>query len=267
MAQLLSRLLLVLVTGSVGCGPATKVSVGQQAPNVVLIMADDLGWKDLNCYGNDSLDTPVLNQLADQGMLFTSAYSASPVCSPTRAAIMTGLAPARLNITNHAAGHPPGFTLPGTQLQTPLWNRHLSLDYQTIAERFQKAGYATAFVGKWHLSHRPNGSKSPTEEELRPEHQGFDVNIGGCDFGGPPSYFSPFKNPALDKDGPQEYLPFRLADECIDSSSPTSPNLFFYAGGTNSVHYPFQAPEELVKKYQDRKSIAHPEISNPLMPP
>ena len=263
MPQLLSRLFLVLVTGSVGCGPATKVSVGQQSPNVVLIMADDLGWKDLNCYGNDSLDTPVLDQLADQGMLFTSAYSASPVCSPTRAAMMTGLAPARLNITNHAAGHPPGFTLPGTRLQTPLWNRHLSLDYQTIAERFQQAGYATAFVGKWHLSHRPNGSKSPTEEELRPEHQGFDVNIAGCDFGGPPSYFSPFKNPALDQGGQQEYLPFRLADECIEFIQSNKSKPFFLCWWNYSVHYPFQAPEELVKKYQDRKSSAHPEISNP----
>ena len=84
--------------------------VDQRPPNVVLIMADDLGWKDLNCYGNDSVETPALNRLASQGMLFTDAYSASPVCSPTRAAMMTGLAPARLNITNHAAGHPPGFT-------------------------------------------------------------------------------------------------------------------------------------------------------------
>ncbi len=232
-------------------------------PNVILIMADDLGWKDLGCYGNTEVDTPALNRLAKQGMLFTDAYSASPVCSPTRAAMMTGLAPARLNITNHAAGHPPGFVLPGTQLQTPDWNRHLALEYETIAERFQRAGYATGFFGKWHLSHRPKGSRAPNEIDLRPEHQGFDVNIGGCDYGGPPSYFSPYKNPSM-ADGPSgEYLPNRLAEECIDFIRSNRAKPFFICWWNYSVHYPFQAPKTLIEKYDQKKNDTHPNMKNP----
>ena len=247
-----------LMTEQIPARPSDK-----QPPNVVLIMADDLGWKDLNCYGNTTLETPALNRLASQGMLFTDAYSASPVCSPTRAALMTGLAPARLNITNHAAGHPPGFTLPGTELQTPRWNRHLALDYVTIAERFQQAGYATAFVGKWHLSHRPKGSPPPTEEALRPEHQGFDVNIGGCDYGGPPSYFSPYRNPTIEDQEPDEYLPFRLADECIQFIEQNRAKPFFLCWWNYSVHYPFQAPADLIEKYEARQASTSPQIKNP----
>ena len=96
-------------------------------PNIVLIMADDLGWKDLHCYGNEKLDTPNLDRLAQQGRLFTDAYSAAAVCTPTRAALMT---PARLQVTNHAGGHPAGFQLPGTDLATPTWTRHLALRIQ-----------------------------------------------------------------------------------------------------------------------------------------
>ena len=119
----------------------------QKSPNIVLIMADDLGWKDLHCYGNEKLDTPNLDRLAKQGLLFTDAYSASPVCTPTRAAMMTGESPARLNITNHTDGHPLGFQKPGTDLVTPLWQRFLPLKRVTLAEQLKQAGYATGFVG------------------------------------------------------------------------------------------------------------------------
>ena len=105
----------------------------KKTPNVVLIMADDLGWKDLHCYGNDKLDTPNIDRLAEQGLFFTDAYSAAPVCTPTRAALMTGESPARLNITNHAGGHPPNFQKPGTDLVTPIWLRHLPLERVTLA--------------------------------------------------------------------------------------------------------------------------------------
>ena len=111
----------------------------KKTPNVVLIMADDLGWKDLHCYGNDKLDTPNIDRLAEQGLFFTDAYSAAPVCTPTRAALMTGESPARLNITNHAGGHPPNFQKPGTDLVTPIWLRHLPLERVTLAEQLKKA--------------------------------------------------------------------------------------------------------------------------------
>lgn len=239
-----------------------------KTPNIVLIMADDLGWKDLHCYGNDRLDTPNIDRLAEQGLLFTDAYSAAAVCTPTRAALMTGESPARLNITNHAGGHPPNFQKPGTNLITPIWLRHLPLERVTLAEQLKLAGYATGFVGKWHLSHRTrsesaSGEKLPTETELRPEHQGFDLNIGGCRFGGPPSYFSPFKIPNLKGKADGEYLPDRCADECIDfikSVKAEGDRPFFLCWWNYSVHYPFQAPADLIAKYEQRKG---PGIENP----
>ena len=235
---------------------------GSQRPNIVLIMADDLGWKDLNCYGNSDVDTPSINKLAASGMRFTDAYSASPVCTPTRAALMTGQSPARLGITNHAGGHPPGFRLPGSNLESARWTRHLPLDETTLAEHLKKAGYATGFFGKWHLSHRPRKSGAPHESSLRPEHQGFDVNVGGCDFGGPPSYFAPYKNPAMDDDG-NAYLPDRLADECLSFIREHASDPFFVCWWNYSVHYPFQAPKSLVQKYENRKIESEANIQNP----
>lgn len=229
-------------------------------PNIVLIMADDLGWKDLHCYGNERLDTPSIDRFAKQGMQFWSAYSAASVCTPTRAALMTGEAPARLKITNHAGGHPEGFKLPGTKLATPVWNRYLPLSRVTLAEQLREAGYATGFVGKWHLSHRRPADGAPLEKELRPEHQGFDVNIGGCRFGGPPSYFAPYKIPALVDGEEGEYLPDRLADECSKFIKANQSKPFFLCWWNYSVHYPFHAPKELIEKYEKRKG---PGIENP----
>ena len=121
-------------------------------PNIVVIMADDLGWRDLHCYGNEQIDTPSLDQFATEGMRFSDAYAAAPVCSPTRAAMMTGQAPGRLRLTNHAPGHKDGFSLEGSDLQEAQSVRNLALSYVTIAERLSNAGYATAHIGKWHLS-------------------------------------------------------------------------------------------------------------------
>ncbi len=231
-------------------------------PNIILIMADDLGWKDLHCYGNSMVDTPAIDQLAKSGMRFTDAYSASPVCTPTRAALMTGQSPARLQITNHAGGHPPEFQLPETDLKSAAWTRHLPLAQVTLAEHLQEAGYATGFFGKWHLSHRPRGAGEPTEPMLRPQHQGFDVNVGGCDFGGPPSYFAPYKNPEMDDDG-NAYLPDRLAEDCVTFIRDHQQQPFFVCWWNYSVHYPFQAPDSLVRKYEDRKRTRDLELRNP----
>ena len=246
---------------------AQEPTAQAKTPNIVLIMADDLGWKDLHCYGNEKLDTPNIGRLAQQGLLFTDAYSAAPVCTPTRAALMTGESPARLNITNHAGGHPPNFQKPGTNVITPLWLRYLPLERVTLAEQLKEAGYATGFVGKWHLSNRrPSESdpgKNPTEPELRAEHQGFDINVGGCRFGGPPSYFSPYGIPNLEGKFEGEYLPDRSADECIDfikSAQADGNRPFFLCWWNYSVHYPFQAPKDLIAKYEKRKG---PGIENP----
>jgi arylsulfatase A-like enzyme len=228
-------------------------------PNIVVIMADDLGWRDLHCYGNEHIDTPFLDQLAAEGMRFTDAYAAAPVCSPTRAAMMTGLAPARLRLTNHAPGNPDGFSLPGSDLQEPETVRHLALSSTTIAERLSAAGYATGHVGKWHLSYvNPRGSEQRDQRELYPENQGFDVNIGGNSSGGPPSYFSPYRNPAL-KDGEVgEYLPQRLADEAMNFVRSNRGRPFFLNWWPYSVHYPMQAPAELIAKYRQRQEVKDP---------
>lgn len=240
---------------------ASARAYSEDRPNIVVIMADDLGWKDLHCYGNELLDTVNLDRLAEQGMRFTNGYAASPVCTPTRAAMMTGMSPARLAITNHAPGNGANFSLPGSDLQEAQWSTYLGLEHVTIAQRLHDAGYATGFVGKWHLSHRlgedENGKLEP---QLRPEHQGFDINIGGGPNGGPPSYFSPYRIPAL-KDGPDgEYLPERLASECITFVKENKDKPFFLAWWNYSVHYPFQAPEELIEKYKKRTG---PGIANP----
>jgi len=228
-------------------------------PNIVVLMADDLGWRDLHCYGNEQIDTPFLDQLAAEGMRFTDAYAAAPVCSPTRAAMMTGLAPARLRLTNHAPGNPDGFSLPGSDLQEPETVRNLALSYTTIAERLSAAGYATGHVGKWHLSYvNPRGSEQLDQRELYPEKQGFDVNIGGNSSGGPPSYFSPYRNPTL-KDGEAgEYLPQRLADEAMNFVRSNRGRPFFLNWWPFSVHYPMQAPDELIAKYRQRQGVKDP---------
>lgn len=232
-----------------------------EQPNIVVIMADDFGWMDLHCYGNERLDTPNLDRLAEQGMRFTDGYAAAPVCTPTRAAMMTGQSPARLAITNHAPGNGQNFRLPGSDLQSAEWSTFLPLEHETIAERLQEAGYATGFVGKWHLSHRKGQDENGKfEPRLRPEHQGFDLNIGGGPNGGPPSYFSPYGIPAM-KSGPKgEYLPERLADECIDFVKQHKTKPFFLNWWNYSVHYPFEAPAELIEKYKKRIG---PGIKNP----
>ena len=263
----LTALAFVLLVGFLYAADSAiaQTKEAQSQPNIVLIMADDLGWKDLNCYGNQKLDTPNLDRLALQGRLFTDAYSAAAVCTPTRAALMTGEAPGRLCITNHAGGHAEGFKLPGTDLITPAWTRHLPLDRVTLAEQLKAAGYATGFFGKWHLSHQPRtkpGEPAPTpsEPELRAEHQGFDINIGGCRFGGPPSYFGPYKIPNLEAKEEGEYLPDRLADECIQFAETNRDRPFFLCWWNYSVHYPFQAPADLIAKYEKRKG---PGVENP----
>ncbi|MCR9291460.1 MAG: sulfatase [bacterium] len=238
-----------------------SIAASDKNPNIVLIMADDLGWKDLQCYGNAQLDTPSIDQLAAQGMRFTDAYAASPVCTPTRAAVMTGQSPARLGITNHAPGHPDKFRPDGSNVAEADWTRHLDLEHVTIAERLKDAEYATGFFGKWHLSYRPRGSQEPPlETALRAEWQGFDVNIGGCDRGGPPSYFEPYRIPNIPPRKEGEYLPDRLADEAIDFLRSNREKPFFLCWWNYSVHYPFEAPQHLIDKYQDRVG---PEIKNP----
>ncbi len=228
-------------------------------PNIVIILADDLGWMDTHFQGNPLLDTPNLDRLASQGMRFTDAYSAAPVCTPTRAAMMTGKSPARLTITNHAPGHKPGFVPKDGKLAEAENLTYLPLAEVTLAERLKEAGYATGFIGKWHLSDRPGrDEKGPLELQFRPEHQGFDLNLGGCSLGGPPSFFEPYKIPNLPPRRVGEYLPERLADECISFIRTNQTKPFFLCWWDYAVHYPIQAPANLIEKYRGRAGIKNP---------
>lgn len=142
----------------------------------------------------------------------------------------------------------------------PPTERNLALRYVTIAERLGAAGYQTAHIGKWHLSYVPRGNKGPVSElELRPEKQGFDVNIGGCFRGGPPSYFAPYRIPALSDGEAGEYLPERLADEAIRFVREHRDQRFFLSWWPYSVHYPMQAREKLIAKYRKRKGPGIPD--------
>ena len=227
-----------------------------QSPNILLIMADDLGWWDTRFQGNKDLETPHLDRLVREGMIFSDGYAASPVCTPTRASMLTGLSPARLGITNHAPGHPEGMVPSGRKYAGAKKLTYLPLEAQTIAERLRdEKGYATGFVGKWHLSHRKGKEEDgrPLELGLRPEYQGFDLNVGGYDRGGPPRYFAPFKIPTLKPKENDHYLPTRMADECIAFLRNHTECPFFLTLWNYSVHYPIEAPEDLIKKYESKK--------------
>lgn len=218
-------------------------------PNVVFILIDDLGWSDLRVQGNAAVHTPHIDRFAAEGMRFTDAYAAAPVCSPTRAAILTGLSPARLAITNHLPDQ-ERFTPKDPVLLPAKTEDRLALSHITLAERFKEAGYATGFLGKWHLSGPGKG-----EAAFEPTAQGFDLNIGGCGYGGPPTFFDPYRIPNLEPRREGEYLPERLADEAISfmKTQTEAENPFLLFLWNYTVHWPMEAPQALLDKYADHR--------------
>ena len=233
--------LAMALAGGVEASPATS------RPNILFILIDDMGWMDLGCQGNRHVRTPNIDRLAGEGVRFTDAYAPAPVCSPTRAALMTGHSPARLAITNHLP-HQDRFTPKNSELLPAQMRDHLPLEYTTIAERLKvDAGYATAFIGKWHIY-------SGKDEQYAAHHQGFDINIGGCSYGGPPTFFDPYRIPFLENRKKGEYLPDRLADETIMfMRQQVKRKKPFYAALWNyTVHWPMEAPKEFVAKWADR---------------
>ncbi len=246
---------IAILTIGLGTSPLAlaQQSVGDHPPNILFIMIDDLGWTDLHCQGNALLETPNIDRLATQGMRFTDAYAAAPVCSPTRAAIMTGLSPARLAITNHLPDQ-QRFQPDNATLRSAETVNFLALNYVTIAEHLKRAGYANAFIGKWHLSGMRSEMKT-VEPTRRPEYQGFDLNVGGCCFGGPPSYFEPYGIPSIEAGQEGDYLTDRLADETIDFMRKHRDQSFFIALWNYTVHWPMQAPQPLIDKYRSRTGV------------
>lgn len=221
--------------------------------NVVLILADDLGWSDLVCYGADLHETPHLDRLAGEGMRFTDAYAAS-ICSPTRASLLTGKHHARLGITiwRERSLSPQ----PGEKLTPPVSRSDLPSSEMTIAEVLQAAGYRTGLVGKWHLGSAEN----------YPEVHGFDTNIGGTLWGAPASYFFPYRGPFnketryvphLEEGVEGEYLTDRLTDEALRFIDRAGDRPFFLYLAHHAVHTPIQAKPELVQHYREKLGPNH----------
>lgn len=243
-------LVILGIAFSLAAGETTsQAAEASRSPNIILILADDLGWTDLGCQGSKYYRTPNLDRLASEGVRFTNAYAACTVCSPTRAAVLTGQYPARLHITDWIAGHKRPFA----KLSVPEWTMHLPTDKTTIAEVLRGCGYSTLSIGKWHLG----------EEQYGPLAHGFQTNIGGNDRGQPPSYFFPYernnlKLPGLEKGKEGEYLNDRLTDEALrwieQQKSP-----FFVYFPHYAVHTPLQAPAASIEETTQRLQPGNPQ--------
>ena len=251
-----------LVTWLACIGLFTEVhaeSTDPKRPNVILIVADDLGAMDLGCYGSKFHRTPNLDKMAASGIRFSQAYAAAPVCSPTRVGLMTGQHPARVGLTDWLPGRANRADQPLNRPEIPL---QLPLESKTLAEMFKESGYSTIHIGKWHLGGVGYG----------PLQQGFDVNIAGDLTGTPMSYFAPFKKAqgnqfmaGLEKATEGEYLTDRLTDEAlkqIDRQAESKKPFFLYMPHY-AVHTPMRAKPELVKTY-DAKDIPGGRQRNPI---
>jgi len=227
-------------------------------PNILFILADDMGWSDLGCYGADLHETPRIDQLAAESVRFTNAYAMS-VCSPTRSTLMTGKHAARLHFTIWSEGAQGGGPKNRKLREAPaIWN--LPHTETTIAKHLHEAGYLTALVGKWHLG----------EWQHYPEAHGFDVNIGGTNWGAPQTFWWPYSGsgrfgnefryvPHLEFGKPGEYLTDRLTDEAIKVIDRAGEQPFFIYLAHHSVHTPIEAKEEDVQHFDAklRKGMNH----------
>lgn len=252
-ADLLMKLTLTLLAALLlaPLGALQAADAPKQKPNIILFLIDDLGWKDLGCQGSTFYQTPNIDRLAKEGVRFTDAYAACAVCSPTRAAILTGKYPARLLLTDWL---PSGRWEPKAKLREGRFLRGLPVEEITLAEALREGGYRTANIGKWHLGSEPF---------CLPEHHGFDVNIAGNAHGAPGSYFFPYpgdwKIPATDQrarwnvlpDGKEgEYLTDRLTDEAVKFINESRDKPFFLYFPHYGVHTPLQAKADMIAKYE-----------------
>jgi arylsulfatase A-like enzyme len=248
-------------------GGPSQARGAEGQPNIVLVLVDDLGWMDLSCQGSTRYETPHIDRLAAGGMRFTQAYAACAVCSPTRAAVMTGRYPARIGVTDwiRARFQRGGIGTPAANPTdyvkrpnwkfwcppNPYWLEHAEV---TIAEMLRPAGYRSCHIGKWHLG----------DDAWYPTAQGFDENHGGCDYGQPPSYFDPYQTKRLPQGIPHlpsrkegEYLSDREAHEAVTFIDRNRQRPFFLYLANYAVHTPIQAKPDVTAKYQAR-GIAHP---------
>lgn len=254
-------LLLVCTLSFFAHSTFTHAEEAADGPNIVFILVDDMGWKDLGCYGSTFYETPHIDKLAESGVRFTNAYAAAPLCSATRAAALTGWSPARqhlIGVTPHSREKYLGFkdyTSWEDEADYRFSRMPLLLSKQlgqlhpdhstTIAERLKEKGYATAFIGKWHLG--PDADKYP-------EKHGFDVNIAGSHYGWPDSYFSPYKIPNLTDGKPGEHLTDRLTDESLKwmENQHKQKKPFFLYLSHFAVHGPWQSKDEYTEHFEGK---------------
>ncbi len=231
-----------------------------QRPNLIVIHVDDLGWTDLSVQGSAYFETPHIDRLASEGLRFTNGYASAAICSPSRAALLTGRYPARIGITDWiraafqdgadpaSSEAPTAYENTGRPLLTPPNPFRMEHEEVTLAEALRAAGYATGHIGKWHLG----------AGAWLPETQGFEVNIGGWDYGQPPSYFDPYCRqgqgciPTLPPRRPGEYLTDREADEVVAFIRARRDRPFFLHYAPYAVHTPIQAKDSLTARYEGK---------------
>ncbi len=269
MKPLYQALLATILAACSNTPPQPPSGITEPAPNIVLIVVDDLGWTDLGCHGNRFHETPNIDSLSAGGGRFTSAYAAGAVSSPTRAAILTGRHPARIGVTDWIRGRyqrpdpsatptTPTAFVGGPRLRlecppNPFWMEHSEL---TIAEILKRSGYHCGHIGKWNLG----------DDAWNPTTQGFDENYGGSDLDHPPSYFDPFANrqipgiPHLPPRREGEYLTDREADEAVRFIRRNQAKPFFLQISHHAVHMPHQAKPDAVERFAAKQAAQDPLI-------
>jgi len=248
----------VLGLSSHGCASVFATEKRARPLNFVFILVDDLGWADPSCYGSRFHETPHIDALAAQGVRFTNAYAAAPLCTATRASILTGKYPARLhntgaNVYPHGEMPKPDGRYPDPNRKGPPWaklvvpiaNGELPLEEVTLAEALRAAGYATACIGKWHLGDAPRF----------PENQGFDLNFGGYREGWTPTHFYPYRIAGITDGVEGEYMADRLTAEAEGFIDAHRDGPFFLYLAHYAVHTPIEGKQELVDHYRTK---AHP---------
>ncbi|EMB18494.1 sulfatase [Rhodopirellula europaea] len=248
--QVTTAVLLLAMIASLGnlkALVAKESSSTASRPNVLLFLVDDLGWADLGCYGSTYHETPQIDALAESGTRFTNAYAACPVCSPTRASILTGRHPVRVDITDWIPG------MSTDRAQNPRFQHvddrdNLALNEVTLAEHLRDAAdYQTFFLGKWHLG---DVGHLPTD-------QGFQINIGGGHKGSPPGgYYSPWRNPYLKAKHDGEYLTTRLTDEAVSlvDTASREDKPFFMMMSYYNVHSPITPDKRTIDHFQEKQA-------------
>lgn len=250
--QIFFGILTLVFLNSCSQKKAVAIETKKTPPNVIFIIADDLGYTDIAAYGSDFHETPNLDKFANNAVKFTNGYANCPVCSPSRASFQTGKYPVNTGVTDWIKGRKVQFGATNNdRWLVPDTEYDMKLSETTIAEALKDKGYATAFLGKWHLGET---------EAFWPEYQGYDVNIGGWSAGSPhivkgsKAYFSPYGNPRL-KDGPAgEYLPERLTNEAIALLKSNTDKPLFMCLSYYLVHTKLEAKEEDIAIFKEKRA-------------